>query len=71
MDLENLIEIAKQMIKPYKYTAILLAVLLCASIACNIYLSTREMEVTMQADNNTVSTNSTIEQTHGDKQAKE
>ena len=71
MDLEKLIEIAKQMIKPYKYTAILLAVLLCASIACNIYLSTREMEVTLQAENNTVTQNSSIDQIHGDKQAKE
>ena len=70
MDLENLIEIAKQMIKPYTYTAILLAVLLCASIACNIYLSTREMEVTMTADNH-ASRGSTIDQTNGDKQAKE
>jgi len=70
MDLEKLIEIAKQMIKPYKYTAILLAVLLCASIACNIYLSTREMEVSFQADNHS-SHNSNIEQTNGDKSAKE
>lgn len=65
MDLEKLIDIAKIMIKPYKYTTFLLAFLLIISIACNVYLATREMEVTMNADNNTLSETSLIEQHKG------
>lgn len=65
MDLEKLIEIAVMMVKPYKYVAYLLAFLLTCSIACNVYLATREMEVTMQSDNNTLSDMSVIEQSKG------
>ena len=65
MDLEKLIEIAQTMVKPYKYTAYLLSFLLICSIACNIYLATREMEVILQADNNTLSETSVIEQNKG------
>jgi len=64
MDLEKLIEIAKIMIKPYKYTAYLLAFLLICSLIFNAYLATREMEVTLNADN-TGSSESVIEQHKG------
>ncbi|MBQ9235445.1 MAG: hypothetical protein IJ184_03155 [Alphaproteobacteria bacterium] len=64
MDLEKLIELSHNAAKPYKWVAILLTALLCVSVACNIYLATREMQVTIHAENND-SYDSVIEQHKG------
>ena len=55
MDLEKIIELAKEIARPYKITTYILAVLLVLSIAGNIYLATQEVEVVLEADENTES----------------
>lgn len=55
MDLEKIIELAKILARPYKITTYILAVLLLLSIAGNIYLATQEIEVVLEADENTES----------------
>jgi hypothetical protein len=62
MDLEKIIELAKILAKPYKITTYILAVLLVLSICGNIYLATQEVEVVLEADENT---ESVINQTQG------
>ena len=52
MDLEKIIELAKILAKPYKITTYILAVLLILSLLGNIYLTTQEIEVSFDANNN-------------------
>jgi hypothetical protein len=62
MDLEKIIELAKILAKPYKITSYILAVLLVISLLGNIYLATQEVEVVLEADQNT---DSVVNQTQG------
>lgn len=62
MDLEKIIELAKEIARPYKITMYILAVLLIASVIGNIYLATKEIEVNIEADQNS---ESVITQTQG------
>ena len=62
MDLEKIIELAKILAKPYKITTYILAVLLVISLFVNVYLATQEIEVVLEADQNT---DSVINQSQG------
>ena len=55
MDLEKIIELAKEIARPYKITTYILAVLLVLSIAGNIYLATDTNYITIEAADNTSS----------------
>ena len=55
MDLEKIIELAKILARPYKITTYILAVLLIISLLGNIYLATQEVQVVLEADNNSES----------------
>lgn len=55
MDLEKIIELAKEIARPYKITTYILAFLLVLSIAGNIYLATDTNYITIEAADNTSS----------------
>lgn len=55
MDLEKIIELAKEIARPYKITTYILAVLLVLSICGNIYLATDTNYITIEAADNTSS----------------
>lgn len=50
MDLEKIIELAKEIARPYKITTYILAVLLVLSIAGNIYLATQSYTIDVMQD---------------------
>jgi hypothetical protein len=62
MDLEKIIDLAKILSKPWQIATYFLSILLVISLLGNIYLATEEVEVTIEADNNT---ESVITQTQG------
>lgn len=55
MDLEKIIELAKEIARPYKITTYILAILLVLSICGNIYLATDTNYITIEAADNTSS----------------
>ena len=61
-DLEKLIELSKIIAKPWVIATYVLAFLLLLSVVGNIYLSTVESEITIEADYNNASI---INQTRG------
>lgn len=52
MDLNKIIETAKILARPYIWTAGILGFLLILSVCANIYLASREIEVTFDANGN-------------------
>ena len=52
MDLEKIIELAKEIARPYKITTYILAVLLVISLVANVYLATQNIEVSFDANDN-------------------
>ena len=62
MDLEKIIELAKEIARPYKITTYVLGILLLVSILANVYLLSQPAVVTFEADNNT---SSDVNQTKG------
>lgn len=59
---EKIENMAKRIAKPWQYTTFLLGFLLLLSVCGNIYLATQEVEVVLEADENT---DSVINQTQG------
>lgn len=55
MDLDKIIELAKELARPYKITTAILAVLLALSICINVYVLTRPMTVSFDAGGNNFS----------------
>lgn len=51
MDLEQIIELAKILAKPYKITTYILAILLIISLSANIYLATQDVSVLVEQTN--------------------
>lgn len=50
MDLEKIIELAKEIARPYKITTYILAILLVLSICGNIYLATQSYTIDVMQD---------------------
>lgn len=53
MDLEKIIDLAKMLSKPWQIATYVLSLLLLLSVLGNIYLSTIENEIILEADYNT------------------
>lgn len=52
MDLDKIIQLAKELAKPYKIATGILAVLLALSIAVNVYVLTKPMVVSFEVAGN-------------------
>jgi hypothetical protein len=55
MDLDKIIELAKELSKPYKVTTWILGVLLLVSILANVYLLSQPVMVDINANQNSAS----------------
>ena len=55
MDLDKIIELAKELAKPYKVTTWILGVLLLVSILANVYLLSQPVMVDINANQNSAS----------------